>query len=219
MDYHSDKIIDISVENFTEQKVIGIDDLIENHTCEILAQAVIFKMLNNKNLKEDDSNSYGYYEEYANEISETILLHCKDQIEEKIGLDLVPRCSYVRVHKNGAELKNRLDEEDNEISVLITLSYKPKLEGYDPEDIMFDPFEFSCPWPFYMNTARGEKNVKIPIGHGVIYKGNEIEHWREPLMESDDFFVVEVSLHYVVADGRFSKEFKYDGRSAIGIKK
>ena len=45
------------------------------------------------------------------------------------------------------------------------------------------------------------KKINLKPGDGVIYKGHDIEHWREPY-EGD--YHMQVFLHYVDANGKFA---------------
>jgi hypothetical protein len=52
----------------------------------------------------------------------------------------------------------------------------------------------------------------------IIYRGRELNHWREKFDIADlDAWHVQGFLHYVNANGPFS-EFKFDKRSSIGEK-
>jgi hypothetical protein len=66
-------------------------------------------------------------------------------------------------------------------------------------------------WPIFM---KGNKVTLMP-GDLVIYRGCELEHWREPLIHPSDVWHVQGFFHYVDANGPYS-EFKYDKRSSIG---
>jgi hypothetical protein len=53
-------------------------------------------------------------------------------------------------------------------------------------------------------------------GEGVIYKGCEQLHWREPFRKiqkefEGDIVWSQVFLHYIEAGGQYDPEFRYDG--------
>ena len=48
----------------------------------------------------------------------------------------------------------------------------------------------------------------------LIYRGDELEHWRTPF-EGDE--CGQVFLHYVDSKGPYHKKYAYDGRPIIGL--
>ena len=52
-------------------------------------------------------------------------------------------------------------------------------------------------WPIYMDG----KKVNLTPGDGVIYRGCDIEHWREPYKGD---YHMQVFLHYVDANGKYA---------------
>jgi hypothetical protein len=51
-----------------------------------------------------------------------------------------------------------------------------------------------------------------------VYRGCEVEHWREEFRAPQGSYHVQVFLHYVDANGPYS-EFKFDKRPFIGYNK
>jgi hypothetical protein len=58
--------------------------------------------------------------------------------------------------------------------------------------------------------------VDMQIGDAVLYKGMEVEHWREKYTEGQ--WQAQVFLHYVDANGLYADQ-KYDGRKSLGLSK
>ena len=65
-------------------------------------------------------------------------------------------------------------------------------------------------WSIYM---AGNK-IDMQVGDAVIYKGMEVEHWREQYVEGE--WQAQVFLHYVDAEGPYTDQ-KYDGRETLGV--
>lgn len=107
--------------------------------------------------------------------------------ETACGKKLLPTYSYARLYKPGEELKKHTDRPACEISATVTL-------GFDGN-----------PWSIYM---AGNK-VNMQVGDAVLYRGMDIEHWREKYTEGQ--WQAQVFLHYVDADGAYADQ-KYDGR-------
>lgn len=114
--------------------------------------------------------------------------------EKACGKQLYPTYSYARLYKPGEELKKHTDRPACEISATVTL-------GFDGN-----------PWSIYM---AGNK-IDMQVGDAVLYRGMDIEHWREKYIEGQ--WQAQVFLHYVDADGPHADQ-KYDGRDLLGISK
>ena len=69
-------------------------------------------------------------------------------------------------------------------------------------------------WPLWIKTPYGENHsVKLNPGDGMLYKGCERPHWRDPLpkeyrrtwygrkVEKEGLYYHQVFFHYVLADG------------------
>ncbi len=135
------------------------------------------------------------------------------KLEEIIGRKLYNTYYYDRFYFAGQELTIHADRDACEISVSVHIS-----TNLD-----------EC-WPLWIKTPdtynedksevlkSGEKrSVCLNPGDGMIYKGCERPHWREPLVsrhtgnhfirklnQEDDTFYHQVFFHYVLADGKRS---------------
>lgn len=114
--------------------------------------------------------------------------------EKASGKKLYPTYSYARLYHPGEELKKHRDRPACEISATVTLGF----EGN--------------PWSIYM---AGNK-IDMQVGDAVLYRGMDIEHWRNKYTEGK--WQAQVFLHYVDADGPHADQ-KYDGRTLLGISK
>ena len=114
--------------------------------------------------------------------------------EKASGKKLYPTYSYARLYKPGEKLKKHTDRPACEISATVTLGF----EGN--------------PWSIYM---AGNK-VDMQVGDAVLYRGMEVEHWREKYTEGQ--WQAQVFLHYVDVDGPHADQ-KYDGRTSLGLSK
>lgn len=137
---------------------------------------------------------------YADTLMEALLLQCQPKIENLTGLKLYPTYSYYRVYKPGDELKKHRDRRECEISVTVCL-------GYDY--ITNDP-EYH--WDIYIDG----KAIEMEPGDAVIYRGCDVEHWREPFNVQENSWHAQVFLHYVDAAQEDAKDYIYDHRPYIG---
>ena len=138
------------------------------------------------------------YSHYADIAMETLLQNLQPKMEEETELKLIPTYSYARIYKKGDELKRHKDRYSCEVSTTLNL-------GGDK-------------WPIYLEPSgeEGKEGIKVDLdpGDSLIYKGCEVEHWREAF-EGEN--CGQVFLHYNDASGENAEENKYDGRPFLGL--
>ena len=123
---------------------------------------------------------------------EALLKTIQPLIENAVNKKLLPTYSYARIYYKGSELEPHLDRESCEYSITLCLDNNP------------------TPWAIYMD----DEQVLLNAGDIVVYKGCEIRHWREKLLEDTE--ITQVFLHYVDKDGPYV-EYKFDKRPMLGI--
>jgi len=138
------------------------------------------------------------YSQYSNIAFETLMLKIQPAMEKATGLKLYPNYTYARIYKPGDELKRHKDRFSCEISTTLNL-------GGDK-------------WPIYIEPSQkeGMKGVSVNLKPGdmLVYKGNILEHWREPFKGSD---CAQVFLHYNNSKTKGSKENMFDKRPHLGL--
>ena len=153
-------------------------------------------------------NTYSHYADIA---METLLLKLQPIVEKESGLKLNPNYSYARIYKKGDVLHRHKDRFSCEISTTLNL-------GGDEWPICLSPYE-NIGIPNIKKNITPESNSKgikviLKPGDMLLYKGNEIEHWREPFMGED---CAQVFLHYNNIKTIGSDENIYDKRIHIGL--
>ena len=140
-------------------------------------------------------NSYSHYSDIA---METLLKEVKPVMEKHTGLKLSETYSYARIYKKGDVLARHKDRYSCEVSTTLNL-------GGDA-------------WPIYLEPSgeTGKEGVKIDLepGDSLIYRGCEVEHWREAF-EGEN--CGQVFLHYNDASGENAEKNKYDTRPFLGL--
>jgi len=129
---------------------------------------------------------------YADPLTEALLLKQHQKMEEVTGLKLFPTYSFWRMYVQGSTLERHSDRPSCEISATITI------DKSDDTD-----------WPIYMDGTPIYTNK----GDAAIYKGCEVDHWREPLRTD---WNLQVFLHYVDANGK-NTQYALDERHRIGV--
>ena len=146
----------------------------------------------------DDDQIPNTYSHYADLVMEVLLAELLPLMMKKTGLKLTPNYSYARIYKKGDELKRHKDRFSCEISTTMNLG------GDD--------------WPIYLEPSGKEnkKGVKVTLNQGdmLVYRGCDLEHWREPF-EGDS--CTQVFLHYNNLKTKGSEENLFDRRPHLGL--
>jgi hypothetical protein len=150
---------------------------------------------------EDPANAQvlNTHSKYADPAMEALLLVLHPIMEQASGLKLYPTYSYFRVYRNGDDLKIHKDRASCEISSTLCFNY-----SYDT-----DQFK----WPIFMDGTE----LFLNPGDMAIYRGCELNHWRDAFEYVEDAWHVQGFFHYVDINGPHA-EFKYDKRNSIGEK-
>ena len=137
--------------------------------------------------------NFPLYDEAHNIIMKALEMH--------LGIDLLPTYYFDRFYYEGQMLEKHTDRVACEISVSVQVSSNS-----------------NRPWEFWFDTPNGVKSVSMKDGDGVIYKGIDIPHWRNPLKSRhsklkkmwynirnkiDDTYHHQIFFHYVNAQGDY----------------
>ena len=139
----------------------------------------------------NDTQVLETYSHYADIVMETLLQKVKPIMEKESGVKLIETYSYARIYKKGDELKKHRDRYSCEISTTMNL-------GGDEWSIYLEP----------------DIKVNLKPGDMLMYRGCELEHWREKF-EGED--CAQVFLHYNDASNKKAEQNKFDGRPMIGL--
>jgi hypothetical protein len=117
----------------------------------------------------------------------------KPKMEQITGLELWPTYTYTRLYRPGNILEKHTDRPSCEISVTLKLG---DTGGYN--------------WPIWMHDSE----YALESGDAVVYRGCDLEHWREVCEGPDDYRMGQVFMHYVDKNGPYP-EYKYDKRTFV----
>jgi len=138
------------------------------------------------------------YSHYSDIVMETLLVKLHSLMEKTTKFDLYMNYSYARIYLNGDELKRHTDRFSCEISTTLAL-------GGDPWTIYLEP-----------SGKKGKKGVPINLNPGdmLVYRGNELEHWREPFKGRE---CGQVFLHYTNKKTKGAEKNIFDSRDHLGL--
>ena len=152
-------------------------------------------------------NTYSHYEDVA---METLLLRTLPIMEKHTKLKLNPTYSYARIYKQGDVLKRHKDRFSCEISTTLNL-------GGDSWPIYLEPKKnVGIPDGKKITVSTNNKGVKIDLSPGdmLVYRGMELEHWREEFQGKD---CAQVFLHYNDQKSNDSDKNIFDKRPHLGL--
>jgi hypothetical protein len=159
----------------------------------------------------DDNQVPNTYSHYADIVMETLLLKLQPLMEKETGLKLNPNYSFARIYKKGDILKRHKDRFSCEISTTLNI-------GGDSWPIYLDPTGSDNVINEAENLIKSNapKGIKVDLKPGdmLIYKGNLLEHWREPFKGED---CAQVFLHYNNVNTLGSNENIFDRRPHLGL--
>lgn len=132
---------------------------------------------------------------YGLPVSEALLEFCRPRVSKVVGAPLLPTHSFSRIYRRGASLVPHKDRSACEVAVTLCISARGE------------------PWPILLKPeGKRTRAVSLHPGDAVIYKGMQVEHWREPYTGLRQ---VQMFLFYVRADGPH-RDTIYDGRPRLG---
>ena len=119
---------------------------------------------------------------------DALLIAARPDVEALTGCALLPTYAYARLYGRGDALPRHRDRAAAEIALTIHVGHA----GDRPPPICFAP----------------DVAVEQAPGDAVAYRGDQLEHWREPFTGID---FGQVFLNYVRADGD-RRAHVFDGR-------
>jgi len=144
---------------------------------------------------------------YGDPLIDTLMIMSLNKMQEFTGLTLVPNYTYWRLYQKGNELKRHTDRGSCEISATLCL-------GYDVSNVDSNTHP-DFDWPMFVADKTGKEiPVHMKPGDLIVYRGIEIEHWRERFIGLNHS---QVFIHYNDVNGPVRNYL--DGRHIIGIPK
>lgn len=182
-------------EIFNKQGYVYIPDFLDKENCFQYVQEF-------QKLIQDGQSTYDSQCPLSHSLGHTplfdsLLEQLTPSIEQATGKNLFPTYAYARYYAPGDELKIHRDRPSCEISATITLGF----EGN--------------PWPIFMGYDENKQNcqsITMNVGDAVVYKGQEIYHWREKYTEGQ--WQAQVFIHYVDQQG-INSGWKFDKRDKL----
>lgn len=184
-----------NAELFKQHGYCVVPAAVSSELRDFITQYTLFDEM--QNFTPDTDQVVGAHSKYADPCMETMLLHLHSVMEDNTGLKLHPTYSFYRVYRPGDELVPHTDRESCEISCTLCFNY--------------DYADSSYNWPIFVNDFK----VVLTPGDLVIYRGCDLQHWRNKFVGSDADWHVQGFFHYVDQNGP-NANFKHDRRNSVG---
>lgn len=204
---------------FKKNAYLDLKNIVPPEICNLAAQYALLQELVTP-AKETAKGQVPFaHASYGDLLMETLMLFMKPHMELHTGLELCPTYSYFRVYRPGMTLERHIDRFSCEISTTVCLGY----------NYVNTPLEYN--WGMYIDSDHRHnplndflsknnpgKMIAQQPGDIIIYRGCEIEHWRDPFIADQSSWQIQAFLHYIDKDGQYYPEYAYDKRPGIGYK-
>jgi hypothetical protein len=192
-----------NAETFDQQKYTTVSNLVPVDLCRIVTKYALMKEEMEFTPEGPGTQVDNAHSVYGDTLTETLLYFLKPHIENATGKQLSPTYSYYRVYRPGDVLKKHIDRPACEISTTICFGYYYTLKDEDYR------------WGLCVDQGT---LIKQNVGDGIIYRGCEIEHWRDEFDAGQNSYQVQAFFHYIDKNGPFYPEWTYDTRPGLGFR-
>lgn len=182
-----------TAESFAENRYVALPALVSAAAVRFFCDYAC-KLAAGGKMKAGDATVPGAPAVHGDPFLDLLLEKLTSRIEGISGLDLFPTYSYVRVYRRGDSLPPHTDRPACEVSLSLCLG-----------------LEADRPWPLWIEGRSGPVAVSLAAGDGLLYRGLECRHWREPF---DGQRMVQAFLHWVERRGPCAG-WRFDKRAGL----
>jgi|TARA_B110000977_G_scaffold94658_1_gene125108 hypothetical protein len=206
---------------FKNNFYIDCKQIIPADLCNVVTKYCLMREENfNEPEPEDEGQVPFAHSVYADTLMETLEYFLLPHMEASTGLSLCPTYSYYRVYRPGQELERHKDRESCEVSTSVCFG------------IQYNDVDKDYHWSMYVDKDSNHtpklgnfisaNNLGTPVqqtpGDILIYRGVDIEHWRDKFVAGLNSYHVQGFFHYIDKDGPYYPEWIYDKRPRLGYK-
>ena len=198
----------IAAEHCEQHEYIYIPEILPLELCKDLSDHLF--QLKDKGELSHDSDCPLSFSIYGDTKFNAVLESLAERISEILNYQVLPTYTYARLYKHEEILKRHTDRAPCEISITVTLDHDKNSEVWPiimGENILNKK-------AFSIREISKEKSICIEKGDGIIYKGCEVEHWREQYLgawQTQGFF------HFVNSEGPY-QDYGLDKRFSLDHK-
>lgn len=192
----------MSQQDFEQNKYTVLEKLVPTDLCRVATKYALMKeSVNFEPEKGSGAQVENAHSVYGDTLMETLMHFLKPHIEKSTGLQLFPTYTYYRVYRPGMQLEKHRDRPSCEISATVCLGYNYLQKQPDYR------------WGMYVEPSilTGQNP-----GDAIVYRGCEIDHWRDKFDAGFGSYQVQAFFHYININGPFYPEYAYDKRPGLG---
>lgn len=126
---------------------------------------------------------------YGDPLLDSVLDMAVPDMAAALGMELVQSFCYGRIYKTGDVLIRHSDRDSCEIAMTMPIGYV----GNEP-------------WPIFLEANNKALKVVLEPGDALLYKGYELEHWRDALKGEHQ---VQIFMFFVDKAGKYA-DFAFD---------
>jgi hypothetical protein len=211
-----------TTEEFKLNRYLELASLLPKDICKIATKyALIKEQVEFSPELGAEAQVHGAHAVYSDTLMETLMYFTKAHAEKLTGLELAACYTYYRVYRPGSVLARHKDRPSCEISMTTCLgfNYVNTDPGYN-WGMYVDPESPKIPLgptgEFISNNQPGKMVPQNP-GDSILYRGCEIEHWRDPLIGGPGTYQVQAFFHFINKNGPYYPALEYDGRPGLGF--
>ena len=189
---------------FKEHKYLDLKNIVPTDICKIITKYSLLKEeieftpeLGNNAQVENAHSVYG------DTLMETMSHFLLPHMEKNTGLSLCSTYTYYRVYRPGMILDRHKDRPSCEISTTVCFGFNYSNKHADYR------------WGMYVEP---DTLITQNPGDLIVYRGCEVDHWRDPFDVGPGSYQVQAFFHYIDKNGPFYPEFSYDKRPGLGYR-
>lgn len=151
----------------------------------------ILSSFNTKKLNDESSDNH-YKNSYGGEVKFDYIYDRLTKVVENItGLKLEKANSYSRIYFNDSVLKSHVDRQGLDLTLSVQIE---------------NTFDVDVECPIY---TKGYDNTiyetKLNNSDGVLVKGTELEHWRNPMVNNTSGYLMCIFFHWTIVQVQYQE--------------
>ena len=211
-----------TVDQFNQDGYLVLNNVIPLDICGIVTKYALLQEQTAYNPEVGNNAQVEYaHAVYADTLMESLISFVQPHLEKSTGLNLCPTYTYFRVYRPGMILARHKDRASCEISTTICFGYN--YETADPDynwGLYVDKDSRTVKKPAGSFTSANNIGtmVKQQPGDVIIYRGCEIEHWRDEFRTEQGSYQIQAFFHFIDKDGPYYPKYAFDKRPGIGFR-
>lgn len=204
---------------FKNDAYLDLKGIIPKDMCNLVSQYALLQELVTPRKEEAEGQVPFAHSGYGDLLMETLMLFMKPHMEAHTGLELCPTYTYFRVYRPGMILERHTDRPSCEVSTTVCLgtNYTNVSQDFNWGMYVDNTYRHNADDNGFISANNPGKMIAQSPGDIIVYRGCEIEHWREEFAAGEGSWQVQAFFHYINKDGPYYPEFAYDKRPGIGF--